>query len=592
MCLKYNLFLFCFLFQSSILFGQYCASNATNGNASKIDNVRLVGESVTINQNSVGPCETYTDNTMLPAADLLIGGSYTVEITLGTCTNDRNKSANVYIDFNQDNDFNDPGEDLGNTGVTTTTGTLTINFTVDGCPQPPTGLTRMRIVAVQGTGAIAACGTYTRGETEDYSVRIIAPTTGSVFYLVGDAVSNAGNCIQLTSTTNGQLGMAWDISSPLNFALPFTYDFVVNLGNNDAGADGLMFIIQNDPNLQCVIPSGGWGAGNISNSLSVEIDTYLNTEDRDDGLPGVVCTGVGTEPDHLDIWLDGNINPLGVCGTTPGARIIPTAVPLLDGGVDYNVENGLDHVFRVSWIPGLPGTFTATLLDATGITSYGSVSYSFDPLAVFGTNTPIYGFSGSTGGLNNEHVFCPTTILLNEDLINFEAKLNTNGETDLEWITTATSDYDYFVVEKSRTYNDFEEVLKIENQEVNTASYYSHREVDPNPFIGISYYRLKIIKLDGSILYSDLRAVERKAKDYHVNVYPNPTDGLVTIELRENKQATILLTNALGQQIIVESKKEGNNEMILDLSDIAIGVYWLQIKINKESNKVIKLIKK
>ena len=54
---------------------------------------------------------------------------------------------------------------------------------------------------------------------------------------------------------------------------------------------------------------GSLGAGGITNSLIVEIDTYLNYEDRDDFNTNFIgCSGT-EDPDHLDLWYNGNINP-------------------------------------------------------------------------------------------------------------------------------------------------------------------------------------------------------------------------------------------------------------------------------------------
>jgi len=117
-------------------------------------------------------------------------------------------------------------------------------------------------------------------------------------------------CGQLTSASNDQNGAIWDADDLLDFSGDFTYDFIVNLGANDAGADGMAFVMHNDPSgLATTGTSGGsLGAGGIANSLIVEIDTYLNTEDRDDNLSSVICSG-GVEPDHLDIWTNGTVNP-------------------------------------------------------------------------------------------------------------------------------------------------------------------------------------------------------------------------------------------------------------------------------------------
>ena len=168
------------------------------------------------------------------------------------------------------------------------------------------------------------------------------------------------------------------------------------------------------------------GAQGISNSLILEIDTYLNTEDRDDGMPTVLCTG-GPDPDHLDIWLNGNINPAGgLCPGSPGARIIPAAVELTNGGAPYDIENVLNHTLRITWTPGAPGTFTARVMDASATITYGAVSHSFDPMTVFGTNAPFFGFTASTGGLVNQQSFCFPPTILSESGIDFKVGFGFN----------------------------------------------------------------------------------------------------------------------------------------------------------------------
>ncbi len=74
----------------------------------------------------------------------------------------------IWIDYNHDNDFNDPGEDVVAL-YTDFTGLISFNFTVPS--NAPLGTARMRIVMSHDSPA-TPCGNYTRGETEDYTVLI------------------------------------------------------------------------------------------------------------------------------------------------------------------------------------------------------------------------------------------------------------------------------------------------------------------------------------------------------------------------------------------------------------------------------------
>ena len=80
----------------------------------------------------------------------------------------------IWIDYNHDNDFTDAGEQVVNI-ASDFLGWIAVNFTVPA--NAAAGNTRMRITMKYG-GEPAPCGSYDRGETEDYSVIITSPFAG------------------------------------------------------------------------------------------------------------------------------------------------------------------------------------------------------------------------------------------------------------------------------------------------------------------------------------------------------------------------------------------------------------------------------
>jgi hypothetical protein len=181
------LFLFTFFFGSITLQAQYCASSASSTFDEEIFNVTLG----TMSQSSTcattgGPgsiqnrYSNYT--TITTAPNLMQGQSYALSVQIGTCNGNYSNAVRVFIDYNQNNVFTDPGETVYTSstytnGPHTETGSVTIPLTAT------TGTTRMRVVNVETTSptSISSCGTYTWGETEDYNVIIAAatPCTGS-----------------------------------------------------------------------------------------------------------------------------------------------------------------------------------------------------------------------------------------------------------------------------------------------------------------------------------------------------------------------------------------------------------------------------
>ena len=100
----------------------------------------------------------------------------------------------------------------------------------------------------------------------------------------GSASQSSGGCIQLTQAIPSQVGCAWN-PTPISFATPFTKEFIMNFGTNDAnGADGIVLGFQ-----QTAYPhsnnGGDIGVNGLGNSFFIEFDTccllYTSPSPRD-----------------------------------------------------------------------------------------------------------------------------------------------------------------------------------------------------------------------------------------------------------------------------------------------------------------------
>jgi hypothetical protein len=411
-----------------------------------------------------------------------------------------------------------------------------------------------------------------------------AATNTPQYSLLGTAVTS-GSCTTLTNTT-AQTGCAWNLSPTLNFTANFSRDFIVNLGNNNSGGDGMTFVMQNDPRGLCACGGQGsvFGASGIANSIAIEIDTYLNTEDRDDGMAGVLCTA-GPEPDHLDIWLNGNINPAGSgCPTPAGARIIPSAVKLMSGGLDYDVENGLNHIFRISWATGSPGTLTAKLLNAAATATYGTVSYTFNPLTLFGTNTPYFGFTAATGGVYNTQSICDQVTPLSIELSDFEA-LKENAVSHLYWKTETEKNNKQFEIERSADGSSWKKIATIlsEAQSGNSYNSLNYNTYDTDPVSGANYYRLKEVDRDLSFKYSAVKVLYFQDGESEPRVFPNPANESLTVSLGKLQAGKIRIYNSLGQ--LVHDFDQALSTSTIDISGFNPGFYFISISSgDKQSN--------
>ncbi|MFN3342097.1 MAG: beta strand repeat-containing protein, partial [Flavobacteriales bacterium] len=155
----------------SSLFACYCAPTYTSGcgTGDAITNVTLAD----LNNASgcaASPYYTFFNTVTVPA--LARTTQYTVNVSFGT---DGSQFAGVWIDYNQDGDFADAGEFVGNNTVSAgANGTTSITFTI---PAGATiGQTMMRIRGGNDSQlGNTPCGASSSGfgETEDYLVNIV-----------------------------------------------------------------------------------------------------------------------------------------------------------------------------------------------------------------------------------------------------------------------------------------------------------------------------------------------------------------------------------------------------------------------------------
>lgn len=151
----------------------YCNSSATSNAGARIDSVSFSN----IQQKNSPGCTSYTSYTNL-TAQVQSGQTIPFFVRLNSCdASNADKIVKVFIDANNDGDFTDAGELVGTSTVISGNGDYTGNITL------PTGMvvgrfTILRIVMQETSNAadVNACGTYTRGETQDYRITVVPPS--------------------------------------------------------------------------------------------------------------------------------------------------------------------------------------------------------------------------------------------------------------------------------------------------------------------------------------------------------------------------------------------------------------------------------
>ena len=210
-------------------------------------------------------------------------------------------------------------------------------------------------------------------QDDDPEVCIPRDFDDSDFSFILDAIHTSGSdTFSLTPDLGTKRGMVW-FQNKLDLRVSFSLDVDLFLGNNDNGADGIAFVIQNISTSEGST-GGGLGYQGINPSYAIEMDTYHNGSPRDGNSPS----------DHIAFVNDGTAN------------LAPTSGDLIQVS---NLENGEWHNIVINWNP------VTTRLDYTFTRTGGGTYSDFKTIDLIGdvlnSNIGYWGFTAATGGAKN-----------------------------------------------------------------------------------------------------------------------------------------------------------------------------------------------
>lgn len=166
-------------------------------------------------------------------------------------------------------------------------------------------------------------------------------------------------------------------------------------------------------------------------------------------------------------------------------------------------------------------------------------------------------------------------------LMNFRLK-NADRITQLLWETASEKNSDHFSIEQSGNGIDFNSIgsVKARGNSDQTSHY---QFTDPQSLNGTTYYRLKLIDLDGSFRYSTV--LSNNVTDRAIQVVPNPNNGSFEITgLRGNNK--LELTDLQGKTLL--EKETAGESCSFNLEQIP-GIYILRIS-NGSGSQQIKVL--
>lgn len=293
-------------------------------------------------------------------------------------------------------------------------------------------------------------------------------------------------------------------------------------------------------------------------------------------------------------------------GAGPGANgtfsVLYTPVPNMgidlspvcaDGG--SNIDRVVQSSFATSYTGLTSGTFDiyATM---TGIPNTGVLSDVHIAQYTGGSTAIVVGtHSAATGTLINPRVGRTGVALAN---LNGDFRLATvnKGATPLPveflsldatpygnvvnvyWTTAVEMNSDYFMVQHSKDGIVFEDIAQVKASG-NSSTVKLYSSVDPDPYDGISYYRLKQVDNDGKYGFSDIVAVNMNANT-QLTVFPNPSNGLFSVGLSGTcgDKIRIVVRDILGKEFYSETTVLSGGKEIIAINPsgkLAPGLYTI-----------------
>lgn len=585
----------------------YCNSVASSTSDEDILNVTLgsLNNSSTCATVAPGPGSVqnrYSNYTTTVSPPIFMQGSnYSLSLQIGTCGGSYTNRSKIFIDYNQNGAFTDPGEEVYSSasavsGAHTETGTITIPFTATA------GITRMRVINVEtGTAAnITPCATYSWGETEDYLVTISASTTCSGKPNAGVAYGPTNACpsqqftvLDSAFTLASGITFQWQDSSingswtdivtatspsysvSTGITVPTAYRLVVTCTSSTLKDTSSSWYISLSSVTQCYCIPGITNSSFSDDILNVTYAgiNYSTTYSSNPGVNGYNDFTSSVLPAQVT---KGNVDTFKMTinngGTEHGAMWI-----------DWN-QNGIFDTAEYKYIgTGATPTvisqpITVPLTAAIGTTrmrvrsKYSSLLANTDPCAAY------------TYGETEDYlvvVNAPLAITLKDISAN-----NLGAINSIDWRTESELSSDVFELQRSKDGVVFEPIYTIAAN--GRASSYTY--LDKNAFHGTNYYRLRMIQANGSYAFSKVVTATVKDNIFNVHAYPNPVSKelMISVSGVPAADASIQLTDLTGKMI--QSKLLEGMKAIFDMSGLANGVYLLKYQ-DANHSKTIRVTK-
>lgn len=421
----------------------------------------------------------------------------------------------------------------------------------------------------------------------DGNVVAVAPVNSSGFY--GFDGIPAGDYHVVLSTTNGTPGTAAPLPGlPAGWANTGEFNGPENTGNTTP-ADGISpvftvgvnsteinFGIQQPPvaDLKAyVVPNAAFSITPPAGYPA--LSGYQSIPASSASLTGYPTGGSlsGSDPEDCA--------SAGTCNTGTGTTF---NIESINGSTELYYDYGSGPV-RVD-VTG--GPVSIPNFDVTKLVIYGATGSGTGSNSIGFT----YSMTDNAGATSSAAVYSiETESPMPVTLISFNIRQE-GGIASLQWATSSEENSKGFEIERSANASAWTKVGFVPSlsREAVSSSRLDYNFTDSTPLGRRSYYRLKMVDLDGKYTYSQIRVVtsENSTITY---AYPNPAADELTID-GLNGSEEIKVLDISGRTLIEGRNSDGKNKKTLNIRPLPNGVYLIKIQMPDGSSVSQKVIKK
>jgi hypothetical protein len=303
-----------------------------------------------------------------------------------------------------------------------------------------------------------------------------------------------------------------------------------------------------------------------SNSTNNPIGRFF----LDAGVTGATLTA-------LTMQFSGNISPITNVKLWRSADNTFSAV----SDLQLNSKTAASSVTFNSFSSAIATTgtyyFVTADVSATGI---GNVSASITNAAAFTISGGTITTSITSAALSSGNVTLPL------QLLSFTAQTKEQSVI-VNWTSAREENFSGYELERSVDGTQWNKLAFVPGNANITSTTKQYTFTDNNTVAGHSYYRLKMVDIDGSFTYSKLLSVKISNETKSVQSYPNPfsQSASIAFQLPVRSFTTLKVYNAMGVEVSTLMNKQleaGNYTVAFDGASLPAGLYMYTLKYGKE----------